>query len=91
MAAGDLTGPGSGRPARLDRVVRPRVPGPRVVPELGDVRVRGPVVRREYRDMSDQVAARWPRSARVLREIATYFERDALREDNQAERHADRR
>jgi hypothetical protein len=40
-----------------------------------------------YRSWSDQTAARWPRTSRLLREIGASYEREAAREDREA-RHA---
>lgn len=39
----------------------------------------------QYKQWSQKVQLRWPRTARVLRDIANYYERDAAREDGQAQ------
>ena len=41
----------------------------------------------DYRSWSEQTAARWPRTSRLLREIGASYEREAAREDREA-RHA---
>lgn len=43
-----------------------------------------------YRDWSATTRAKWPRTARILRDIAESYERDARREDTKAELDADR-
>jgi hypothetical protein len=43
----------------------------------------------QYRDWSARTKAKWPRTARVLRSIAESYERDAQREDIEAELDAD--
>jgi len=42
-----------------------------------------------YLTWSDQTATRWPRTSRVLREIAASYEREAAREDREARHKAD--
>ncbi len=42
-----------------------------------------------YLTWSDQTATRWPRTSRVLREVAASYERDAAREDREARHKAD--
>lgn len=44
----------------------------------------------QYREWSAAVRARWPRTARILRDIASSYDRDAHREDVRAELDADR-
>lgn len=44
----------------------------------------------QYREWSQMTRASWPRTARVLRELADSYEREARREDIEAERDADR-
>lgn len=39
----------------------------------------------QYKQWSQEVQLRWPRTARVLRDIAEHYERDAVREDGQAQ------
>lgn len=39
----------------------------------------------QYKQWSQEVQSRWPRTARVLRNIAEYYKRDAAREDGQAQ------
>ncbi|MGY1593092.1 helix-turn-helix domain-containing protein [Geodermatophilus sp. SYSU D00708] len=43
----------------------------------------------QYRDWTATVRARWPRTARILRDIASSYDRDAHREDVRAELNAD--
>jgi len=45
---------------------------------------------KQYREWSNAVRAKWPRTARILRDIAGSYERDAHREDVRAELDADR-
>lgn len=45
---------------------------------------------KQYREWSGAVRAKWPRTSRILRDIADSYERDARREDIRAELHADR-
>jgi hypothetical protein len=54
----------------------------------GGQRERG--LARQYRDSSGLVRVRWPRTARILRELAESYDRDARREDLRAELDADR-
>jgi predicted DNA-binding transcriptional regulator AlpA len=44
----------------------------------------------QYRGWSALTRAKWPRTARILRELADSYERDARREDTKAELDADR-
>jgi excisionase family DNA binding protein len=44
----------------------------------------------QYRDWSRMVRAKWPRTSRILRELAESYERDARREDAQSDLRADR-
>ena len=43
----------------------------------------------QYRCWAEEVDAEWPRTGRVLRQLANLYERDAAREDERAERLAD--
>lgn len=43
----------------------------------------------EYREWSRGVHAKWPRTSRILRDLADSYERDARRHDLRAELHAD--
>ena len=43
----------------------------------------------EFRDWAATTAARWPRTSRLLRELAESYEREALREDMRAQADAD--
>jgi excisionase family DNA binding protein len=45
---------------------------------------------KQHREWSQITHAAWPRTARLLRELADSYERDARREDLEAELHADR-
>lgn len=44
----------------------------------------------QYRDWSNMVRTSWPRTSRILRDLAESYERDARREDVRAELDADR-
>jgi hypothetical protein len=44
----------------------------------------------QYRDWSHSTRSKWPRSARILKELAQSYEREARREDAEAEISADR-
>jgi excisionase family DNA binding protein len=48
------------------------------------------VLAEQYRDWSTNVAAKWPRTSRILRAISDSYERDARRQDAAAELDADR-
>lgn len=47
------------------------------------------VLENEYREMAAKIATKWPRTARILRGIADSYQREARRNDAQAERYSD--
>jgi hypothetical protein len=69
---------------------------------IGKANLRGPtsrgvfdggnqerVLAAQFREWAGVVAGRWPRTARLLRELSESYERDAAREDIRARQEAD--
>jgi hypothetical protein len=48
------------------------------------------VLARRYREYAVRLQARWPRTAAMLRDLASTYESEALQHDIEAERRADR-